>query len=369
LAFTIGLGQKPRLKAVQARDTEAVVREIAQAKERFGLAKEVQVVSCYEAGRDGFWLHRWLVSVGVVNHVVDSSSIEVNRRRRRAKSDGLDADSLVRLLVRYQLGEQKSFSVVRVPGDAHEDQRQLHRELLALKDERTSLVNQIKGHLCGQGLVIGPIGAGFAEWLSQARRWDGTPVPAALEKRLWRLWERWQLLQRQIKELEAEQRRRVRQEESPQLDLVRRLMRLKGIGLVGSWMLVYELFGWRRGFSRKQLGGLVGLVPTPYDSGRSRREQGISKAGNKRLRRLLVELAWCWLRHQPASALTRWFHERFGVGRRHRRIGITAVARKLLIALWRYLETGEIPAGAQLVPWETKVGLKPKREAAVEAVA
>jgi transposase len=355
MAFTIGLGQAPRVRSVMARDEAGVVREIALAKRRFGLPDDALVVSCYEAGRDGFWLHRWLTTVGVTNYVVDSSSIEVNRKKRRAKSDQLDAEALVRLLVRYELGETKSFHVVRVPSEAEEDQRHLHREMLGLKDERTSLVNQMKGHLCNQGLVLRMVNEKFPEWLAQARRWDGSAVPAELQARLRRTFERWQQVHGQILALEAEQRRRVRNDQTPQVEMVRRLLTLKGIGRCGAWMLVKELFGWRRGFNRRQLGALVGLVPTPYDSGQSRREQGISKAGNKQLRRLMVELAWCWVRHQPGSALSQWFERRFRQGARSRRVGITAVARKLLIALWRFLEQGEIPQGATLVDWQPKV--------------
>jgi transposase len=355
LAFTIGMGQAPRLRSVAARDQAAVVREIALAKERFGLAKEAPVVSCYEAGRDCFWVHRWLTAVGVQNYVIDSSSIEVNRKQRRAKNDQLDASALVRLLVRYELGERKSFHVVRVPSASEEDQRHLHREMLALKDERTSLVNQLKGHLCGQGLVLAVVNEKFPEWLAQARLWNGQAVAAELQARLVRTFARWQQVHGQILGLEAEQRRRIRNDETPQVEMVRRLLTLKGIGRCGAWMLVKELFGWRRGFNRKQLGALVGLAPTPFDSGKSRREQGISKAGNKQLRRLMVELAWCWVRHQPGSAITQWFERRFRQGARLRRIGITAVARKLLIALWRFVEQGEIPQGAILVDWQPKV--------------
>jgi transposase len=358
LAFTVGLGQAPRLRSVPARDTAAVLREIAAAKKRFGLPADAPVVSCYEAGRDGFWLHRWLLSVGVANMVIDSSSIEVNRKKRRAKTDRLDATALVRLLVRYHLGEKKVCSPVQAPDDQAEDGRQLHRELTALKDEQTSLVNQIKGHLCGQGLVLGTVKESFPSWLAQARRWDGSPVPAGLQVRLGRIFTRWQLLHGQILALEVEQRQQLRAEQSPALDKMRQLLGLRGIGRNGAWVLVMELFAWRRNFNRKQLGALVGLTPTPYTSSDSKREQGISKAGNKRLRRLLVELAWCWVRHQPRSALTMWFSSRFGQGKRLRRIGIVAVARKLLIALWRYLERGEVPAGAELVDWRTKMGAR-----------
>lgn len=355
LAFTIGLAQPPRLRSVAARDRTAVMREVAAAKARFALPEDAPVVSCYEAGRDGFWVHRWLTAAGVGNSVIDSSSIEVNRKQRRAKSDRLDAGALVRLLVRYELGEKKSFSVVRVPRDADEDQRQLHRELSALKDERTRLVNEMKGLLYSQGLLLATVNAQFPEWLKHARCWDGSAVGGELQARLRRTFERWQQVQGQIAALEAQQRQRIRHDPTPQVDLVRRLMTLKGIGGCGAWTLVKELFGWRRGFNRKQLGALVGLVPTPFHSGTSRREQGISKAGNKRLRRLLVELAWCWLRHQPGSALSGWFRRRFAEGARLRRIGITALARKLLIALWRYLDQGEVPHGAVLVDWQPKL--------------
>jgi transposase len=355
LALTVGLGQAPRLRSVPARDREAIVREIGLAKKRFGLAADAAVVSCYEAGRDGFWLHRWLVSVGVDNRVVDSSSIEVNRKKRRAKSDRLDATALVRLLVRYHLGEKRVWSVVHVPDDAAEDQRQLHREMTSLKDEQTRLVNQLKGHACAQGLVLGTVNGRFPEWLEQERRWDGTPVPPEMQARLRRTLLRWQLVHEQILALEAEQKKRIRDPETPAVEKVRTLLQLKGIGRCGAWLLVKELFAWRHGFTRKQLGALVGLTPTPYSSGTSSREQGISKAGSKQLRRLLVELAWCWLKHQPDSTLTRWFFSRFGQGRRQRRIGIVAVARKLLIALWRYLEREEIPPGARLVQWRSKL--------------
>src|SRR5579871_4213744 len=192
IATTVGLGQAPRLRSVPARDRQAVLDEIARAKKRFGLPDETPVVSCYEAGRDGFWLHRWLVSVGVANQVVDSAAIQVDRKKRRAKSDPLDAAALVAQLVRFHLGEKKALALVRILSEEAEDQRQLHRELTALKDERTSLTNQIKGHLVAQGLVVPSINDQFAQWLAQARCWNGKPVPAELAARLGRIFERWQ---------------------------------------------------------------------------------------------------------------------------------------------------------------------------------
>jgi transposase len=356
LAFTIGLGQKPRLRSMPARDLPRLQVEIAKAKQRFGLVAAAPVRSCYEAGRDGFWLHRHLTSCGVDNSVVDSASIEVNRRQRRAKTDRLDAGKLLNLLLRYHGGESKVWSVVRVPSAVAEDARQLHRELQELKDERTEHINRIKGLLASQGLAAPEVNKNFSDWLGKAQLWDGSAVPHELQRRLLRELERWQLLEQQIKRLEDDRRQRIRRDDTPHVDKVRALLDLWGIGLNGAWLLVYELFAWRRFDNRKQVGGCVGLTPTPYQSGESRREQGISKAGNRRLRRLMVELAWCWLRWQPDSELSRWYLARFGVGNgRSRKIGVVALARKLLIALWKYLEHGEVPAGARLASWQKKV--------------
>ncbi len=361
LAFTVGLAQKPRLRCLPARDLGRLQEEIGKAKKRFGLAADATVRSCYEAGREGFWLDRYLKCCGVENSVVDSSSIEVNRRKRRAKTDRLDAAKLVNLLLRFYGGEKKVWSVVRVPSVVAEDARHLHRELEELKDERTSHTNRIKGLLASQGLAAPAVDKNFESWLDTARSWDGSAVPRELQSRLRRELQRWRLLDQQIKEQERVRRQRIQQDETPNVDKVRSLLELRGVGLNGAWLLVYELFGWRRFANRKQVGGSVGLTPTPYQSGGIRREQGISKAGNRRLRRLLVELAWCWLRWQPDSGLSRWFMQRFYAGGGgSRKVGIVALARKLLIALWRYLEHGEVPAGAQLASWQGKVCRKKK---------
>ena len=365
LAFTIGMGQKPRLRSMPARDLPRLQEEIAKAKKRFGLPVDAPVRSCYEAGRDGFWLHRHLAANGVDNGVVDSASIEVNRRQRRAKTDRLDAGKLLNLLLRYHGGERKVWSIVRVPSVGDEDARQLHRELQELKDERTEHSNRVKGLLVSQGLAAPEVNKQLADWLGKARWWDGSAVPAELHQRLLRELDRLPLLDRQIKELEDERRQRIRRDETPHVDKVRALLALWGIGFNGAWLLVYELFAWRRFANRKQVGGCVGLTPTPYQSGDSHREQGISKAGNRRLRRLMVELAWCWLRWQPDSELSRWYQRRFGSGNgRSRKIGVVALARKLLIALWKYLEQGEVPAGARLASWQKKVKGGPKTVAA-----
>jgi transposase len=356
LAFTTGHGQKPRFRSMRARDLPKLQQEIARAKERFGLAAEAVVRSCYEAGRDGFWLHRYLTVSGSDNVIVDSSSIEVNRRQRRAKSDQLDAGKLLTMLLRHHGGEKKIWSVLRVPSVGAEDGRQLHRELEALKDERTQHNNRIKGLLASLGVAVANVDKSFPEWLEAARLWDGSAVPAEMQHRLLREYERWQLVDRQIKAQEKTRRQRIRADATPHVDQVRSLLELCGVGLNGAWLLVHELFGWRRFANRREVGGSVGLTPTPYHSGDSRREQGISKAGNRRLRRLLVELAWCWLRWQPGSDLSLWYTRRFGPGnQRSRKVGIVALARKLLIALWKYLEHGELPKGAKLCDWRPKV--------------
>ena len=354
LAFTVGLGQKPRLRTIAARDTEALMAEIGAAKKRFGLPENAPVASCYEAGRDGFWLHRFLLSKKVENLVVDSASIEVNRRKRRAKSDRLDAVKLVEMLIRYCNGERKVWSIIRVPAADDEDRRQLHRELIELKAERTAHVNAIKGLLAGLGLQSS-VDEDFPERLDQFRQWDGTAVPAALRGRLLREFERWRLVGRQIAELEKARTEEIRKGKGPEVEQVRQLLNLKGIGENGAWLLVNELFAWRKFQNRRELGSLAGLTPTPYDSGESRREQGISKAGNRRVRWMMVQLSWGWLQYQPESELSQWYQRRFGHGNsRLRKIGIVALARKLLIALWRYLETGEPPAGAEVIGWDKK---------------
>jgi transposase len=359
LAFTVGHGQPARLRTVAARDLPGLLQEIHKAKRRFGLPDEAGVVSCYEAGRDGFWLHRWLTRQGIANVIVDSASIEVNRRKRRAKSDHLDAVKLVSMLLRYHAGETKVWSVVRVPEAADEDRRHLHRELIAVQDERTEHVNRIKGFLAGQGIALATVTAKFPEELDQLRCWDGSELGADLRQRLLREFTRWQLAEAQVKELENERKRRIRRDDTPQVEKVRSLLDLAGIGLSGSWLLTYELLAWRQFANRRQIGAIVGLTPTPYQSGTAHREQGISKAGSKVLRRMMVELAWGWLRWQPDSELSRWYERRFAHhGKRARKIGVVALARKLLIALWRYVEQGEAPAGARLTSWRAKVNAK-----------
>jgi transposase len=350
LGFTVGMGQRPLVRQIPAGAVDALATEITRAKKRLGLSADAPVTSCYEAGRDGFWLHRYLVAMGVTNYVVDSSSIEVNRRARRAKTDSLDLAGLLSLLARYALGDQRAWRVVRVPTVAEEDARHLPRTLEALTQDRTRLVNRLKSLLATQGLSL-PINAQFLKRLSAARLWDGAPVPPGLQERLTRTWTQLEEVDGQMRDLKALHRRRPEQLPPATSRALAQLLTVRAIGPIGASVLATEIFGWRRIRNGRELGALVGLVPAPYQSGQIDYDQGITRAGNAHVRRVMVQLAWGWIRHQPDSALTHWYQQRFGGGgTRVRKIGIVALARRLLIALWRYLETGAVPAGAQLKP-------------------
>ena len=353
LAFASAPAEKPRRREVQARNLVGLQAEIATAKQKLGLPADCPVVSCYEAGRDGFWIHRWLETQGVRNVIVDSSSIEVNRRARRAKSDGLDAAKLLSMLFRHEGGE-KVWSIVRVPTEEEEQARQLHRELQSLGQESTRHINRIKGLLASIGLEL-EVDKHFPKTLKEARQWNGQPVPEELRDRLLRDFERLQVINRQIRALNQQRNQTLRTKDSPVLRKVQQLLGLRGIGVNSAWLYVHEFFGWRKFKNRREIGSLAGLAPTPYSSGDLRHEQGISKAGNRRMRWMAVEIAWWWLHFQPKSPLSQWYERRFAKGNsRQRRVGIVALARKLLIMLWKYLETGELPEGVELVDWRTK---------------
>src|SRR5215471_6580316 len=337
--------RSPSRYSMNAGDQAAVLNCIAKAKVRCGLGPQAKVHTCYEAGRDGWWLHRWLCEQRIDSIVVDLASIEVNRRAKRAKTDRLDADKLLALLLRYHRGERRVWSVLREPTAQEEDARRTHRELARLMLERTAHTNRISSLLVLHNLRPGRIGGrNWQNW------WDGhgALVPPLLRIEIEREIARLALVKEQIRALEATRRQQVAEGTHP---VVAQLARLRAIGLKGAWILDKELFGWRRFANRRQLAGCLGLAPTPYASGDSQLEQGISKAGNQRARTLLVELAWRWLTLQPQSALSQWFNQRFGIaGKRSRRVGIVALARRLAIALWRFIEHGQIPAGATLKP-------------------
>lgn len=344
LAMTMGFGIDAWVRPVPARDWERVTAVIAEAKRRFKLAATTRVVSCYEAGRDGFWIHRALSAQAIVNHVIDSSSIEVNRRKRRVKTDRVDARKLVQILVRWYAGERDVWHEVRVPTVADEAARHTSRERAALVAERTALVNQLRGWLTTWGASV-PARRGAA-WWTTIRDWSGALLPAALQTRLARAEARLALLAEQIATLEAQHRAAAAS--APTDSALARLVQVKGVAATGAAVLLEEGLVWRAFRNRRQIGGILGFAPTPYGSGASMHEQGISRAGNARLQAVSIQLAWNWVRWQPDSALTQWYLARFGTGKRARRIGIVALARKLVIALWRYVTTGVLPTGAIL---------------------
>jgi transposase len=340
-------GEKIRSKSISARDLDGLSQEIQAAKERLKLNEDASVISCYEAGRDGFWIHRHLTAIGVDNLVVDAGSIEVDRRMRRAKTDRIDGKALLRKLISYCNGDQQVWSVVRVPSREEEDGRRVHRELERLKKERGGHRNRIRSLLVLHGVAV-VNWRGFVQWLEQVRCFDGQQLPPEISSELEREYERLQIVEQQIRGIEKRQRDEVAAMDTEQMRKVAMLKMLNGIGERSSWVFVMEFFGWRQFSNRGEVGAAAGLTPTPYASGAMNRELGISRGGNRRVRSLAVEIAWCWMRYQPRSKLTRWYQKRYaGGGKRLRRIGIVAVARRLLIDLWRFLEHGTIPEGAQ----------------------
>jgi transposase len=318
----------------------------ASAERRGGMA--VQVVVIQEAGLDGFWLHRLLEANGIESHVVDPASIAVDRRHRRAKTDVIDGEMLLRTLMAWARGERRVCSMVRPPSPDEEDRRRLTRERGTLLKERTQHTNRIKGLLAGQGIAdYDPLRKDRLARLDTLRTGDGRPLPERLKAEIRREIERVDLVVSQMAMVERERDALVGMTSDPAPETAAAvLVRLKGIGPeLGSLIWLEALY---RGFSnRRQIAAYAGLAPSPWQSGGTDREQGISTSGNRRLRHALLELAWFWLRHQPASALSVWFRARVGQGRgRIRRIAIVALARKLLVALWRYATQGVVPAGA-----------------------
>ena len=314
--------------------------------------KPVRVLSCYEAGLDGHWLHRWLTEQGVISHEVDPSSIEVSRRARRAKTDRIDLAKLMRTFLAYLRGEPRVCSMLHVPTVEDEDRKRRTRERERLLKERIAHTNRIKGLLFGQGIRDAILlKSGFVASLDKLRTGDGRGLPPRLKDEIVREHERLCLVHQQIIALEATSKAELRAATPGSAEAkIMQLVDLKSIGPVGGRELVHEAF-YRSFDNRRQVGSYFGLAGTPYDSGESHREQGISKAGNWRARKLAIELAWLWLRHQPNSELSRWFRQRVGnMQGRIRRITIVAVARKLMVALWRYLTTGVVPTGAVLRP-------------------
>jgi transposase len=335
---------------VDGGDSTALLELLARlrtaAERRVG--GPVQVVVIQEAGLDGFWIHRLLEQNGIESHVVDAASIAVNRRHRRAKTDAIDGEALLRTLLAWARGERRVCSMVRPPSPEEEDRRRLTRERGTLLKERTQHTNRIKGLLSGQGITdYDPLRKDRLARLDALKTGDGRPLPERLKAEIRREIERVDLVASQMAMVERERDALVGVKSDPAPETAAAaLARLKGIGTeLGALIWLEALF---RGFAnRRQIAAYAGLAPSPWQSGGTDREQGISKTGNRRLRHAMVELAWFWLRHQPDSALSVWFRARVGQGRgRIRRIAIVALARKLLIALWRYATQGVVPAGA-----------------------
>lgn len=338
---------KIRQKSVEARDLKEVLKQIQYAKEKLGLEADARVVICFEAGRDGHWIHRWLSDEGFEVLEIDSSSIETARGRKHVKTDRVDVEKLLDLLMRYCNGYRRAFRVVRVPSKEAEASMRLNREADHLVKERTRVKNRMTSLLVLQGLTKVPLGKGFQRWLGTVRVWDGGGLSPELVAELLRLYERYQLLGTQHKAVEKAYQEELKHGTSRVAKQRRQLQQLKAIGPKFSRTLSAEMYSWREFSNAKQVGGMSGLVPTPNQSGDSTQDRGISKTSAGRLRATAIELSWLWLRWQPDSELSLWFKRRFAQGgKRMRRVGIVAMARKLLIALWKYLEHGEIPTGA-----------------------
>jgi transposase len=341
--------EKPGIYTIDGGDLKALAGHLAAARAKAARSgKPVRILSCYEAGLDGHWLHRWLTKQGVISYVVDPSSIEVNRRARRAKTDRIDVNKLMRTFLAYLRGEPQACSMLHVPSVEDEDRKRRTRERDRLQKERNAHSNRIKGLLFGQGIrEVMPLKGGFISTLETMRTGDDRELPPRLKQEIVREHERLMLVHNQLVALEAtstaELRHAPRGSPAAKINL---LVDLKSIGQISAQPLVNEVF-YRSFDNRRQVGAYFGLTGTPYNSGTISREQGISKAGNGRARKVAVELAWLWLRHQPESELSRWFRQRVGDQKgRVRRIAIVALARKLMVALWRYLTTGVLPNGA-----------------------
>ena len=355
LAFTVGLGQKPRLRTIAARDIEALLAEIRAAKGRFGLAEDATVVACYEAGRDGFWLKRCLLSHGVECIIVDSASIEVNRRKRRSKSDRLDAIKLVEMLIRWHNGESKVWSVVRAPSADDEDARQMHRELIALRGERTAHVNAIKGMLAGLGLVAG-VDERLPGRLAALRQWDGKPIPPGVLQRILREHERWRLVGRQIARAggaaagEDPGRRHAARREGAGAAGAQGDRGERGVAAGGGAVRVAsDQEPPRAGEPRGPGADAVCQRREPPRAGDQQGGQPPGPLDDGAAGMVLAEVS----AGQRAEPMVRIAVR--GGNARSRKVGIVALSRKLLVALWKYVERGEVPEGAEVVGWEKKV--------------
>jgi transposase len=347
LTMSLAPAAKRQRVRVAPGERAAIERALTTAKTRFGLRADAPVRSCYEAGREGFWPHRLLTVLGVTNLVVDSSSIEVSRRARRAKTDRLDGEKLLRMLLRHWGGERKLWQVVHVPSRDMEDARHASRGLTTLGAERTRYRNRIHSLLALHGTRL-RIDRRLPDQLATATDWAGAPLPPGVQARMLATWRLLQGVEAERQRARRTERQQVRATATTAVTPAQRLARVRGIAARSATVLADELF--RRGLrNRREVGALTGLVSAPYRSGTLAWDQGVAPSGLPAVRRVAVEIAWAWLRYQRTSALTQWYHQRFaGSGAVTRRIGIVALARRVIIALWRYVEHGTVPEGARL---------------------
>lgn len=350
LAFTEGLGDDIDVRTVTARDVAEVAKVLMEIKEQRGLEGKIRVRSIYEAGFDSFWLHRKLTELGVDNVVVDAASIEVNQRGRRRKTDRLDVRHLVRKLVQYHMGDRDVFCVCAVPSRQEASDRRAERERQQLNKEKTALSNRLKGLLKTHGLKV-KIDAALIERLDELECRDGSRLLMGEKQEIRRCYQRLELVEEQLAALEEQMEQRAQQDDETGRR-IRKLCRLKGIGLKIAYGLVVEMFGWREFNNRDQVSSYAGYDSAPYDTGRtSGKSQGISKAGNRWVRAVMHSAFVNWLRWQPDSHLTQWYRERYDdrpSGERCK--GQVALSRKLLVRLWRWLESDELPWGAEVRP-------------------
>jgi transposase len=316
-----------------------------QEKAHARTGRSYRIIVIQEAGLDGFWIHRALEKEGIESHVVDPASIATSRRARRAKTDKIDGEALVRALLAYKRGEPRVCSMVRPPSPEEEDRRRIQRERKALTTERVRHVNRIKGLLFAQGVSgYEPLRRDRRTRLETLRTGDGRELPSHLKTQILRELDRLELLLSQIKAIETERDALLAHDQAAAPAAM--LMKLKGVGPEFGAVLWSECL-FRSFENRRQVAAFAGLAPSPWKSGQIDREQGVSKAGNPRLRATLTQLSWLWLRHQPQSALTLWFEERVRLnGGKLRKATIVALARKLLVALWKYVTSGVAIEGA-----------------------
>ena len=363
----IELSRKSWLVTIHSPDKDRISRHKVESGDHAGLLALIErireraaralgaapaVVSCYEAGYDGFWLHRLLLAAGITNHVFDPASIMVDQRARRAKTDRIDGEQMLRTLMAYCRGEPRVVRVVRVPSPEQEDARRASRERDRLVKEQTAHTTRIKALLRLLGMAVGnPHRRDWLSWLSAQRDWQGQAVPPRIKAELEREHARLMLVRQQLDALALAPAPAGAELAPAAAEMAQRsdlLLRLKSLGPVFATTLTNEAF-YKDFRNRREVASYFGLTPSPWQSGGTDREQGISKAGNRRAREKTIELAWLWLRHQPDSALTQWFRQRtLNASKRIKRIAIVALARKLIVALWRYLTTGLVPAGAVL---------------------